>query len=254
MTTAIDASGKTLTHSSRYLWGAVGLLGAATIALGSALVHERTKAEPPTAVVSSTQETAPQLALASPAQVTADILKTRVAETPVERAQTAPKTIAKPKTKVPATAAKPSATNQATPEPEWVPAPAVVAQAPRVVCASCGTVESVTPVQREAAGSGAGAVAGAVLGGLLGNQVGGGDGKTIATVIGVLGGGWAGNTVEKRMKKEMVYQVEVRMEDGSTRTVEQASPIAVGSRVTVEGNVIGPAAPIGATAGAQTTF
>lgn len=254
MTTAIDASGKTLTHSSRYLWGAVGLLGAATIALGAALVHERTKAEPPTAVASPTQETAPQLALATLAQANADILKSKVAETPVERAQTAPKTIAKPKAKVPETAAKPSATNQVTPEPEWLPVPAVVAQAPRVVCASCGTVESVTPVQREAAGSGAGAVAGAVLGGLLGNQVGGGDGKTIATVIGVLGGGWAGNTVEKRMKKEMVYQVDVRMEDGSTRTVEQASPIAVGSRVTVEGNVIGPAAPIGATAGAQTTF
>jgi outer membrane lipoprotein SlyB len=121
-----------------------------------------------------------------------------------------------------------------------------------VVCAVCGTVESVTPIQREAAaGSGVGAVAGAVLGGLLGNQVGGGDGKTIATVIGVLGGGWAGNTVEKRMKKETVYQVEVRMEDGSTRSVEQSSPAAVGSRVTVEGNVMGPA-PEGPVPGAHT--
>lgn len=254
MTTAIDASGKTLTHSSRYLWGAVGLLGAATIAMGAALVYERTKAEQPTAVASPAQVMAPPLALASSAPANTDVLKPKVAEVTVDRAQTAPKNIAKPKTKVPATAAQPSATNQAASEHEWLPAPAVVAQAPRVVCATCGTVESVTPVQREAAGSGAGAVAGAVLGGLLGNQVGGGDGKTIATVIGVLGGGWAGNTVEKRMKKEMVYQVEVRMEDGSTRTVEQASPIAVGSRVTVEGNVIGPAAPIGATAGAQTPF
>jgi outer membrane lipoprotein SlyB len=115
----------------------------------------------------------------------------------------------------------------------------------------CGTVESVTPIQREAAaGSGVGAVAGAVLGGLLGNQVGGGDGKTIATVIGAIGGGWAGNTVEKRMKKETVYQVEVRMEDGSTRSVEQSSAPAVGSRVTVEGNVISPA-PEGAGSGAR---
>lgn len=254
MTTAIDASGKTMTHSSRYLWGVVGLLGAATIAMGAALVHERTKAEPPIAVASPTQEAAPQLALATLAQANADILKPKVAETTVERAQTAPKSIANSKPKPPKAIDKHVVAKQGTPEPEWLPVPAVVAQAPRVVCATCGTVESVTPVQREAAGSGAGAVAGAVLGGLLGNQVGGGDGKTIATVIGVLGGGWAGNTVEKRMKKEMVYQVEVRMEDGSTRTVEQASPIAVGSRVTVEGNVIGPAAPIGATAGAQTTF
>lgn len=254
MTTAIDASGKTMTHSSRYLWGAVGLLGAATIALGAALVYERTKAEPPTAVASPTQAIAPQLALASSAPANADILKPKVDETPVERAQTAPKSIASTKPKPPKTAGKHDVAKPATPEPEWLPVPAVVAPTPKVVCASCGTVESVTPVQREAAGSGAGAVAGAVLGGLLGNQVGGGDGKTIATVIGVLGGGWAGNTVEKRMKKEMVYQVEVRMEDGSTRMVEQASPIAVGSRVTVEGNVIGPAAPTGATAGAQPTF
>lgn len=254
MTTAIDASGKTMTHSSRYLWGVVGLLGAATIAMGAALVHERTKAEPPIAVASPTQEAAPQLALVLPTQANTDILKPKVAETPVERAQTAPKTIANTKPKPPKNVDKHVVAKQATPEPEWLPVPAVVAQAPRVVCARCGTVESVTPVQREAAGSGAGAVAGAVLGGLLGNQVGGGDGKTIATVLGVLGGGWAGNTVEKRMKKEMVYQVEVRMEDGSTRTLEQANPIAVGSRVTVEGNVIGPAAPIGATAGAQATF
>lgn len=254
MTTAIDAPAKAFTHSSRYLWGAVGLLGAATIAMGAALVHERTKAEPPTTVASSMQATATPLALLPPAQENANILKPKVAETTVDRAQAAPKSIAKPKPKVPAAVAKPGATNPATPEPEWLPVPAVVAQAPKVVCASCGTVESVTPIQREAAGSGAGAVAGAVLGGLLGNQVGGGDGKTIATVIGVLGGGWAGNTVEKRMKKEMVYQVEVRMEDGSTRTVEQTSPIAVGSRVTVDGNVIGPAAPIGATAGAHPTF
>jgi outer membrane lipoprotein SlyB len=86
---------------------------------------------------------------------------------------------------------------------------------------------------------------------LLGNQVGGGDGKTIATVIGALGGGWAGNAVEKRMKMELVYQVEVRMEDGSTRSVEQSSAPAVGSRVTVEGNVIRPA-PEGAPSGTHT--
>ena len=76
---------------------------------------------------------------------------------------------------------------------------------PRVICTHCGTVTAVTPVEHDGAGSGAGAVAGA----LLGNQVGGGTGKTIATVIGAVGGGYAGNAVEKRMKKETVYHIDL---------------------------------------------
>jgi hypothetical protein len=43
------------------------------------------------------------------------------------------------------------------------------------------------------------------------------------------------------MKKETVYQVQVRMEDGGTRTFEQATPTAVGAKVVVEGNVLQPA-------------
>ena len=108
------------------------------------------------------------------------------------------------------------------------------------ICAHCGTVTAVAPVQRDGSGSGAGAVAGAVLGGLLGNQVGGGTGKTIATVVGAVGGGYAGNTVEKRMKKETVYRIDLRMEDGSTMRLEHASPLSVGAHVTVANGVITP--------------
>ena len=130
--------------------------------------------------------------------------------------------------------------------------PVVVAQAPvqavapkPVVCADCGTVEAVTPVQRQgdvngvAVGDttiGLGTVAGGVVGGLLGNQVGGGSGKTAMTVLGAAGGAFAGNQIEKNMKKVTVYQVRVRMNDGSTRNVEVSSSIPVGSRVIVEGN------------------
>lgn len=39
---------------------------------------------------------------------------------------------------------------------------------------------------------------GAVIGGLLGNQVGSGDGKTLATIAGAVGGGYVGNEVAKR--------------------------------------------------------
>jgi uncharacterized protein YcfJ len=39
---------------------------------------------------------------------------------------------------------------------------------------------------------------GAVLGGLLGNQIGGGNGKTLATIAGAVGGGYVGNEIAKR--------------------------------------------------------
>jgi outer membrane lipoprotein SlyB len=83
-----------------------------------------------------------------------------------------------------------------------------------------------------------GAVAGGVAGAVLGNQVGNGNGKTVATILGAIGGGFAGNAIEKNMKKETVYQVSVRMDDGSRRTVEVAQPPAVGSKVTVDGSSI----------------
>lgn len=126
------------------------------------------------------------------------------------------------------------------------PAPVVVAQAsPRAnACATCGTVEAVTPVQRQgqvngvAVGNttiGLGTVAGGVVGGLLGNQVGGGNGKTAMTVLGVAGGAFAGNQIEKNMKKVTVYEVRVRMDDGSVRNMELSSTVPVGSKVIVEG-------------------
>jgi outer membrane lipoprotein SlyB len=55
-------------------------------------------------------------------------------------------------------------------------------------------------------------------------------------VLGAAGGAYAGNAVEKNMKKVTVYQMRVRMNDGSVRTIEQPGAVAVGSRVVVEGN------------------
>ena len=113
--------------------------------------------------------------------------------------------------------------------------------APAPVCGNCGTVESVTPVQRSAPTSGVGAVAGGVVGGLLGNQVGGGNGRAAMTVLGAVGGGFAGNAIEKNVKKQTSYQMRIRMHDGSVRTVEQATAVGAGSRVVVHGNSVRPA-------------
>ncbi|CAN7266580.1 glycine zipper 2TM domain-containing protein [Pseudorhodoferax sp. LjRoot39] len=138
-------------------------------------------------------------------------------------------------------AATPKPATQSAPTPSAAPrvAPAVVrapaaAAAPVARCDSCGTVVSVTAVQRAGQGSGVGAVAGGVVGGVLGNQVGGGSGRAVATVLGAVGGGWAGNEVEKRARQTTHYAVRVRMDDGSVRTVEQAEAVAVGSPVLVQ--------------------
>ena len=99
-------------------------------------------------------------------------------------------------------------------------------------------VESVNAVQQQGQGSGIGAVAGGVAGGLLGNQIGGGKGRTVMTVLGAIGGGFAGNEVEKRVRTETVYDVTVRMDDGSMRSFRRAQAMAVGSAVVVDGDTL----------------
>jgi outer membrane lipoprotein SlyB len=106
------------------------------------------------------------------------------------------------------------------------------------VCDNCGVVEGVRAFQRKGEGSGMGAVAGGVLGGVLGNQVGKGNGRTAMTVLGAVGGGFAGNEVEKRMKAETLYEVRVRMDDGSLRTLTQKAAPTPGARVVVEGSTL----------------
>ena len=58
-----------------------------------------------------------------------------------------------------------------------------------------------------------------LVGGVVGNQMGGGSGKTAMTVLGAIGGGLAGNEIEKRTKASTAFDVQVRMEDGTVRTV-----------------------------------
>jgi outer membrane lipoprotein SlyB len=107
-------------------------------------------------------------------------------------------------------------------------------------CASCGTVESVATVRHEGHGTGIGAVGGAVAGGLLGNQFGRGTGRTAMTVLGAVGGGFAGNSVEKHLRSDTSYQVRVHMQNGHTRyfTYHQPPPFQQGERVRIEGGTL----------------
>jgi outer membrane lipoprotein SlyB len=110
----------------------------------------------------------------------------------------------------------------------------------RGTCAECGVIESTRAVTNKGEGSGIGAVGGAVVGGLIGNQVGAGRGNTVATAIGAVGGAVAGNEVEKRVKSSKGHEVTVRMEDGSSRVIDEANPSAwrTGDRVKVVSGVI----------------
>lgn len=195
-------------HHSKALVAMVAVLGVTVLALAAALVVNRSEAQSGAGMTP-----APVASLAGPS-----------ATTPAPA-----KVVAAP---------KPSAQAPA----KRTPAPTAVAAAR--ACADCGTVESSTQVQRQgevngvAVGNttvGLGTVAGGVLGGLLGHEVGGGSGKTAMTVLGAAGGAYAGNRIEKNMKKVTVHEVRVRMDDGSVRHLDISTPVAVGSRVIVEG-------------------
>jgi outer membrane lipoprotein SlyB len=94
---------------------------------------------------------------------------------------------------------------------------------PALVCQNCGVVESIREITTRGDGSGLGAAGGAVVGGLLGNQVGGGHGKEAMTVVGAIGGAFAGNQIERQAKASRSYETTVHMNNGSTRTIAQGT-------------------------------
>jgi outer membrane lipoprotein SlyB len=84
-----------------------------------------------------------------------------------------------------------------------------------------GTVESVRPVRLTEDRPIVGTVAGAALGGLLGNQIGHGGGRAAATLIGAVGGGIAGNAIERKVSAEDGQEIVVRLDNGTTVAVVQ---------------------------------
>ncbi len=226
------------------LWIAVGVLSAAVVALAGTVLYMQTRPQDARAVLApSALIEERNLAVLSANPATGSASRLNAVQDEVEKPPIVKK--APPPTKTaPAVKAEPKPARKAAPavavaNPSPAPAPAPVlaqAPAPKAVCLQCGTVESATPILRASPSSGVGVVAGGVVGAVLGNQVGGGSGKTAATILGAIGGGWAGNEIETRVKKETVYEVKVRMDNDSTRTFELAGPISAGSKVTAEGN------------------
>lgn len=111
-----------------------------------------------------------------------------------------------------------------------------VAAAP--ACSTCGVIDGYSAVQVKGQNNGVGAVAGGLGGALVGSKIAGRSNHTLGGVIGAVGGGLLGNAIETHQRTATVYDVRVRMADGSVRTVRQASIPNVGQRVSVEGNTL----------------
>jgi len=187
---------------------AVILVSVTGIAAMTGLLPNFSKSSEPTVVAAdSASASAPEIS------------GTPTASQPVATAEKAPEIVPvkKPAVKKPVVVAR-----NTEPQPQEAPAPATAPEPaapppppPPPPCMNCGVVEAVNPIQQQAPTSGVGAAAGALLGGVLGHQVGGGNGKTLATIAGAVGGGLAGNAVEKNKNTTTGYEIIVRMEDGS---------------------------------------
>jgi outer membrane lipoprotein SlyB len=93
-----------------------------------------------------------------------------------------------------------------------------------VPAGSLGVVESVREVSTPAKTSnGVGPIAGGIAGAVLGNQVGHGDGRTIATVLGAAAGAFGGRAIEQNVRATKHWEITVRLDDGSIRTVSSPS-------------------------------
>ena len=200
------------------LWAAVGVLGVAVVGLGGALYTTLQPKQEPLPVVSA--QPAEPAAPAAPAPV-------------AEKASPAPAPVVQHKP-------RPAPVKKAPVEVHPAPVAVAPVPAPVPVCVDCATVSNVIPIERVVETSGTGAVAGGVLGAIIGNQVGRGHGRDVATVIGAIGGGVAGNQIEKKMKKVVAYRIDLRMDDGSRRTLELDRPLGVGERVRYDGHTLQP--------------
>src|SRR5262245_36103927 len=106
------------------------------------------------------------------------------------------------------------------------------AQSKEKKCTNCGRVQQIKVSESSDWKKYAAPVGGAVVGGVIGNQFGGGSGKTALTVVGALGGAFTGHKVEEK-HRDKIYEVAVKMDDGSFRTVTYKSqpPVREGDRV-----------------------
>jgi outer membrane lipoprotein SlyB len=201
----------------RGVWIGGGLMALTIVALATTLVVKNNDTLPETA--------APLVAAGAPA-------------TPDTAVANAPAVVSQPSNEStrPARSNPPPAHREAGRDGNGYNEPQRVAAAP--VCETCGVVDGYSAVQVQGRNNGVGAVAGGLGGALVGSKIAGRNNHTLGGVIGAVGGGLLGNAVETHQRMTTVYDVRVRMADGTIRTVRQSSVPNVGARVDVQGNTL----------------
>jgi outer membrane lipoprotein SlyB len=234
LNSTINPPAESAARSSKALWVIIGVLSIAVAALGGALVHKE--------VGNTSQPQATSLAIAPPVRAPDDFKPPVLQAPPDPPPPQAVAAVTPPPPPVRAPQVIPQNTAAGSPAPVAAAGEGAAPPAPaHKVCSVCGRVESVRTIKHQKPTTGIGAVAGGVVGGVVGNQIGSGTGRTLATVAGAVGGGFAGNEIEKRTHTETVYQVSVRMDNGTLRTVETSTAPPIGKAVTLKNNVLRPA-------------
>lgn len=116
------------------------------------------------------------------------------------------------------------------------------------VCLTCGVVVSVKAVTVQGQETGVGAVGGGAVGALVGSQVAGRGNHTVGGLLGAIGGALIGHQVEKHARQATAWDVRLRMDDGTERTLRQSRAWRVGERVDVNGQTLRALPPAGGTA------
>ena len=113
-----------------------------------------------------------------------------------------------------------------------VPPPVKSAKA---ACSDCGVVVAVRQTDVKGEGTGLGAVVGGVAGAVVGHEI--GNGRDAGTVLGAAGGAFAGHQIERHARTTQRFHVDVRMTDGTVKTVssDTAPTWRSGDRVRVRG-------------------
>jgi outer membrane lipoprotein SlyB len=93
-------------------------------------------------------------------------------------------------------------------------------------CMDCGVIVDVKESEVLGKGTGIGAVAGGVGGAVLGHEIGGNS--RAGTAVGAVVGAVAGHQIERKAREHPKYEISVRMNDGTVKSItdESGSPVA----------------------------
>ncbi len=173
--------------------------------------------------ISSSKEAAPAALVAAP-DIAASGAVPGIAETPADEVgpmpPAAPAATPKPAKKHVARASAPRPA-PAVPSQDFGEAPRAQApgEAPKPA-AILGVVESVREISRPAEKSnGVGPIAGGITGAVVGNQFGHGTTRSVLTILGAAGGALAGKEIEQNVRSTKHWEITVRLDDGSYRTM-----------------------------------